>query len=257
MSLSSYQITCLTEGIRVVTNYGVTVPTVCPNNNQHTIDPDQTTVYDTQTLTEVTVLNPNGYYQATTSYLPMDACTPGTVFTKDISFPMRIFLWSIAVYPPVNSEDDWFDVISAPNTAIGYITSGIEIGATQMYVSSTVCENAIPGLDIAIYDGTNRDDLGRITAGDEGTLLCQFETPTTHAFTTGSLVELNLKNIRHFEMCRTTEYEIRLGSPWKKYKEVPANTIMRIVYHNMDGNAKYISMLLEYYIMPPENCPMS
>jgi len=46
--LSSYLITCLTEQIRIVSDYVASPPTTCPNNALHTIDPDQTQVSDTQ-----------------------------------------------------------------------------------------------------------------------------------------------------------------------------------------------------------------
>lgn len=46
--LSSYLVTCLTEEIRIVSDYVASPPTTCPNNALHTIDPSQTVVYDTQ-----------------------------------------------------------------------------------------------------------------------------------------------------------------------------------------------------------------
>lgn len=249
-TLSSYLVTCLTEGVRVVTNYSFEPPTTCPNNTSHTIDPSQTVVYDTQSLVNVSVVIPDGYYQCCTLDLDMPVCSPGSVYTKEISWPMKIYLWTISLYLPADSEGDSYDVISAPDTAIGYLTSGVDVGATQISVSETVTANMIPGLDIDLYDGVNRNVLGRITACDSVNHTVTFETATTNSFTQGTIVLFNLKNIRNFDVCRNIASEVHLATAWVKYKEVPANTIMRIVYHNNNGGAKCIAMKVEYYIMP-------
>ena len=54
--LASYLITCLTEQLRVVSPFVYTVPTTCPNNTAHTIDPSQTILYKTLAPKNVTVL---------------------------------------------------------------------------------------------------------------------------------------------------------------------------------------------------------
>lgn len=250
-SLSSYLITCLTESARIVSNYSLTPPTTCPHNTEHTIDPTQTSVYDTQALTNVSVMIPDGYYQCTTMDLDMPTCTPGTVFTKDITWPMRIFLWTTSFYLPSDSEGDTFDVIAAPDTTIGYLTENVDVDSTQITVSESVTSNMIPGLDITLFDGNNRNELGRITACDPINHTVTFEAATTNSFSVGTLIYFNLKNIRNFDVCRNVATEVNLASAWIKYKEIPANTIMRMVYHNNNGGAKCIAMRVEYYIVAP------
>jgi hypothetical protein len=180
----------------------------------------------------------------------MDVCTPGTVFTKDISWPMKIYLWTTSVYLPADSEGDKFEIIAAPDTPIGYITGPAGIGVTQISVSETVTANMIPGLDITLYDGVNRNDLGRITACDTINHTVSFETATINAFSPGTLVLFSLKNVRDFAVCRNIAMEVSLAAGWIKYKEVPPNTILRMVYYNNNGGAKCIAMKVEYYIMP-------
>ena len=249
--LDSLLISCLTEGRRVVSTYSYVPPTTCPNDTSHTIDPSQTQIHDSQTLTSVNVILPDGYYQCTTLDLEMPDGPIGTVYTKDISWPMKIYLWTISLYLPTDSEGDFFDVIAAPDTVIGYTTDTLNIGSTQMSVSSTVTTNMIPGLDIALYDGQNRNELGRITAIDSVNHIVTFETATTQSFAQGTLIFFNLKNVRHFEVCRNISTEVQLAQAWVKYKEIPANTNMRMVYTNNTGESKCIGMKLEYYIMPP------
>ena len=67
MSLSSYLVSCETEGIRVATDYRSTVPTHCPNNEAHTINSALTVVFDTQTLNQVSIFQggtDNAFYKA-------------------------------------------------------------------------------------------------------------------------------------------------------------------------------------------------
>ena len=162
---------------------------------------------------------------------------------------MKIYLWTTSLYLPSDSEGDTFDLIAAPDTPIGYLVNVANISGTQIMVSDTVTANMIPSLDITLYDGNNRNELGRITAFDQENHLVTFETATTNSFAAGTLVLFSLKNIRNFAVCRNISTEVHLSSAWIKYKEIPANTIMRIVYHNNNGSAKCIGMKVEYYIM--------
>jgi len=249
--LTSYMVTCLTENLRIVTDYRTTVPTSCPNNSGHTIDPDQTTVYDTRTMNNVSVLIPSGYYQCTTVDLDMPTCTPGTIFTKDISWPMRVLLWTTSFYLPENSAGDVFDVIAAPDTPIGYLIAQASADSTTISVSPTVIQNMIPGLDITLYDGVNRNDLGRIVSCDAENSTVTFEDATINSFNIGTIVLFNLKNVRQFDVCRDIATEVHLAAGWVKYKEIPPNTTLRMVYYNNNGGTKCIAMKVEYYIVQP------
>lgn len=250
-TLSQYLVTCLTESTRVTTDYRNTPPTTCPNNNEHTIDPAQTQVYCTKPMTDVQVLIPNGYYQCSTLDLDMPECTPGTIFTADLVNPMRILLWTTSMYLPPNSEGDTVDIITAPDTPIGYITSSVSADTNVIPVSSTVVGFIIPGLDISLYDGVNYNDLGRVTAVDTQNSTVSIEFATANSFNMGTPVLFNLKSVRAFDVCEDFSGEVSLGSAWVKYKEVPANTTMRVSYHNNDGVAKCIVLKFEYYIIQP------
>lgn len=249
--LSQYIVTCLTEGLRVVTDYRSTPPTCCPNNNTHTIDPAQTQAYCVKPMTDVQVLQPNGYYQCSTLDLDMPACTPGTVFTSDLTNPMRVLLWTISMFLPPDSEGDKIDIIAAPDTPIGYITSSISADTSVIPVSSTVIGFMIPGLDIALYDGVNYNDLGRVVSIDSENSTVTVEFATLSSFTIGTPVLFNLKNVRGFDVCEDFSCEINLGGAWIKYKEIPPNTTMRLLYTNNDGVAKCIVLKFEYYIVQP------
>lgn len=250
-TLSQYVITCLTESMRITTDYRPTPPTCCPNNNTHTIDPTQTQVYTTKPMTDVQVLQPNGYYQCSTLDLDMPACTPGTIFSADLVNPMRVLLWTTSMFLPADSEGDRVEIIAAPDTPIGYITASISVDATVIPVSATVIGFLIPGLDIALYDGVNYHDLGRVISIDAVNGTVTIEYATISSFAIGTPVLFNLKNVRAFDVCRDFSGEINLGGAWIKYKEVPPNTTMRVVYTNNDGVAKCVVLKFEYYIVQP------
>jgi hypothetical protein len=45
-----YFVQCITEDNYIMSDYSYDVPTTCPNNPSHTIDPSQTIYYDTRTV---------------------------------------------------------------------------------------------------------------------------------------------------------------------------------------------------------------
>jgi hypothetical protein len=192
---------------------------------------------------------PEGYYQCTTMNLAIPLGSVGSIYTQDVSWPMKIALWTASVFVPSNSEGDIFDIVYAPDTPIGTVASVVNVGDTVISVSPTVTASVVPGFDVSLLDSTHRNDLNRVIALDTINKTITMETPTINSFDFGTTVDLNIKFIRSFVIGQNMTSEITLGSGWIKSMVIPPNTHLRVIYTNTTGTAKSISMKMEYHIM--------
>lgn len=250
--LYEYRFFCTTEG-KYVSVWGTSPPSplLCPNNSADTVDASTIHVAQTVSQSQFTALEAStGYYQAMTICMDIPNGTPGYVYTQDVTWPGEILLWTNTLYVDLDAENDIINLISGPNTTIGIVTAGVNIGVTTITVSSTVIANVTRGLNITLFDGVNTDELGKITAIDKVNSIITFATPTTHAFAIGSLVRLNIHTIDNFIICKPmiSSYGITYGHKGIKGKTVPPGVIIRVNYTNVSGLAKKIAWKVEYYI---------
>ena len=157
----------------------------------------------------------------------------------------------MTLYVSDSSIDDVINLISGPDTTVGYIIAPASIGATTITVSPTVIANVTRGLNITLFDGTNRNELGEITAINTSTNVLTFQTATTNSFAPGTLVYLNVHTIKDFTICDNmmSNQGISFGSKGFKGKKLPANMVVRFKNVNNTGVAKDIAFKVEYYIM--------
>lgn len=254
MTLISYMITCLTEQLRVVTPFMDSIPTTCPNNTGHTIDPNQTIEYKSLAAKQVTVIEKeNGWFQSTCiSHTIPSTTTPPEITSFDMSWPSDIYLMSTKLYFETSSAGDSFNVICAPDTPLGVTTGTVSIGSTTIPVSTTVINNITRGLHVTLFDGNNRNELDRVTAIDVSNSTITVETATTNEFMTGTAVLLNVHCVRNFDICSTMIAPgngIEIGNRQLNGKIVNANTIMRFSYKNNNGSAKTVASHTEYMIL--------
>lgn len=227
-------------------------PLLCPNNSAHTINADSVSIAQTVSQQQFIALEASkGYYQAKSVCVHIPAGATGSIYTQDISWTANILLWTMTLYVSDDSIEDVISLISGPDTTIGYITASAGIGATTITVSSTVITNVTRGLNITLYDGVNRNELGEITAINTSTNTLTFQTATTTAFSPGTLVYLNIHTIKDFQICDTmmSNQGITFGAKGFKGKELPANMIVRFKNTNNNGLAKEITFKVEYYII--------
>lgn len=249
---ASYLITCLTEGVRVTTDFMNHIPTHCPHDDDHVIDPDQTRVFQYISINQTTLVDPtNGWFQSMSVCKNIPEGAVGTITTFDISWPSNIMLWSFVMYFDPTADGDVVNIVSAPDTTIGTLTEAVGIGSTTIHVSPTVTANVMVGLEITLFDGTNRNELGRVLSTDTINLLVTFETATTHSYESGSLVYLNVHSVKNYAIssimispCGTS-----MGNRITIGKNIPQNTIMRTFYTNNTGTAKKVACKLEYSII--------
>lgn len=149
MTVKKYRVYCNTELINVET-WAETQPTVCPNNNTHTIDDNKTSMIDME-LSEIKVkqVHSDGdsqdYYRLFTYY-----GTIGPNETKEISLqnPIDVNMFSVDIITSSNSIGDSYDVHVDKDTLVGGIMQSSN--TKLLYVSSTVVQYAKSGLFISL-----------------------------------------------------------------------------------------------------------
>jgi len=252
-TLYDFNFLCVTEG-KYVDVWGTQQPNplLCPNNSAHTVDPTTVRIVQTVSPQQFTALEASqGYYQAMSVCICVPAGATGAIYTQDISWPADILIWTTTLYTTTDSMDDVFSLISGPDTTIGVLTVAANIGDTTINVSPTVTANVTRGLNLSLFDGTNRNDLGEVTVIDTVNNIITFQTALTNAFNPNTLVYLNVYTIKNFTICGTmmSNQGITFGAKGFKGKELPANMILRFVNVNNNGLAKMISFKVEYYII--------
>lgn len=243
-----YRYYCPTEDAYRL-EWGTTAPTNCPVDSA-VIDQSTVSVVQTVTTEEVIVTDgADGWYQSTAISMDVPGAT-GT-YTEDTSWPCDIILWTAVIYLDANSTGDSFQIIVAPNTAIGYLTAGCTSSSTTITVSPTVIAFVQRGLELTLNDGVNENQLGRITAIDTNTNTITFETATTNTFSAFTPVYISIYVIRNFitpsSMVGATKL-ISFAGKGLRGKIIPANTLVRYTYTNNSAVAKNVSIKLEYFM---------
>lgn len=251
MSLSSYLITCLTEGIRIVSDYTDTIPTTCPHNTAHTIDPTQTKVYATLATKQVTINHADIpgtflYYMALGFPSQAIAAGPGvsTTISYTVLYPVLPRLFTIYPNEDESNTGDTVSVYAAPNTTIGTITANANIGDTQVTVDNNVMLNVYNGFLVSITDGVNIDVCGFCLTINSTTQIVTFVTPLTHAYAAGSYFQITVPRVLNLPIASIGKMQIGLNNLHSVM--VPPGTLLTFVYTNNSSSAKTVNFFMEY-----------
>lgn len=181
-----------------------------------------------------------GIFQSTTIDIYISGTTGTTFVDRSFPFPISLFASKWLV-----SEDQISDVAEfhlAPNTVCGILTRPHYTGDTVLHVNDTVFTQA--HMRIGYYITVNGQDLGRVISKNEMELTITVENPLPIDMAAGSYVFFTIKMVPFWRFnapgfCSVGESKI--GSSL-----VPANTIMRMVYHNNSGKPKWFSFSIDY-----------
>ncbi len=241
-----YRIYCITEGKNVYT-WGTTPPTKCPNNTADTVNLSSVSIVDEISSNVVKIQTESvptgGFFKAET--FKIIAATGATTSTQ-VSWPFNI---SLSEARFVTTTDHQGDLVSAQipsNMTIGAIVQNVNIGDTTLYVPSYIASNVAVGFYIAITDGTNSNDMGRIIAIDTVNNILTMETAPTNSYsaTTPTYINLTVSPIHNLEIGPPQEYVIgqsNIGS-----SHIPANTPITVFYVNNGNYTKTLIVNIEY-----------
>lgn len=240
-----YRLYCNTESV-FVNVWSPTTPTVCPNNNSHTIDNNSITILNNISNTNVYVQNNNtsnitGNYR-TESYSIF--CSANSTQVTNYTWPINIGVTSVFFNLTSDHTGDIINSIIAPNTTIGYITQNLSTGSNLITVNPGVFTNINKGYLINITDGTNGTNLGQALTLNttNNTILCELTSGSN--FITGNYVQMGINNVRNFVL----QYpgSIRLKSKGSTSSFVPANITVQVSYKNLSLSPKTFIWGLQY-----------
>lgn len=245
-TLHKYRVCCATENTYAYV-WDDHVPTVCPNNAEHTIVPELTTITDT--LSESAMYITAKSFEGSKGFYMMEGrrfnvLENESIKTDDYEFTMPVVIYGLTLQARLEHVGDEFDIILSPDTPIGGVTMPANIGDTIIHVSPTVTQYAQVGFHLSLTDGVQYQNLGVVIAIDANAGTVTMKDPCIMNFAPGSYVLLNIYMTKSLQILSIDRYSIGYGTMGGK--ALPAGTKIRMVYKNNGGNFKMISYHFEY-----------
>lgn len=242
----NYRLKCTTENDFVYT-WNTEAPTVCPNDNTHTIDTNSITKITTVSSDMVEIkeetTNTGGNFGIEGIIINASG---DSVTNVDKSWPIPISIFSLTFTTETDHTGDIIDIYVSPDTITGAIVSDVSVNDTVISVSQTVIDNIFIGYYIKLYDTVNTDDLGMVTNIDKSNNTITVQNASTNDYSLSSPTYV-LQTIR---MVR----DLELGPPWKISfgrdkiggSYLPSGTVIRLAYKNNTSAAKKLNTKLEF-----------
>lgn len=245
-TISKYRVYCTTDNKYTYT-WSDVLPTTCPENHEHTIDQNMTVI--TETVSDNAVYITSKSYEGTQGYYMMEGSTTQTeegmeMHVVDHAYKYPVCIFGLTLHNTPENFNDCIDVILNPDTVIGYLIAPATSGSTTIVVNPTVLQYANLGFHLTISDGVNRHDCDTVVEKNLDNNTVSVNLPLAYDFAPGSLVLLNLYIVKKYHICVTGRCEIGYGC--MSGKTIPANTVVRVVYHNRNKQAKQVAYVYEY-----------
>lgn len=216
--------------------FGITGHTVVYQEIVDTIASNVSTVTDD-------ISGTHGYYRSKGISFDVPAGPSSeqiAIGTHSYPYPIRIHTFTIT--PTADNIGDTFSFLSAKDTVVGILTSGVT-GGNTLNVNSTVVSNVKPGFEVNLYNGVTGQNLGECYSVDTTTNTITVQNAVTGSFAPGTYVRITLKRIENVLI--TTTEKIIFGSGTAGSSLVPANIVGTIMYQNNTSSSKKFSMFAE------------
>lgn len=194
---------------------------------------------------EQTIRTEQKKLQGQTQFQSFEVSVPATVgtYVKDVSFPFDVNLIRGRWFNKAEFNGDSLEMTVADDTIIGAITANVAVDDTVISVSQMVIDNTYCGF----YLKCEGQEWGRVVGMDTELLTVTIETPATAAITaTGAQYVLQtVKYVPHLYLEGSDTMMVLEGGVGSSY--LPANTVVKIKYHNDTGTEKTYSAIFEYF----------
>lgn len=244
MSIIRWQIYCNTEEAwtQGFLNESAGPPTVCFNNNTHTVNPNSPQQIDGTQLFSVKVIQediPTGGHYTSEGFSM--TIPPLSTEILPISWPMQISCKLVHIQSTIENLGDTLNAIVNPYTLIGGIISNVAENSNIAIVNVTVIANIKVGFEF--YIGT--EHLGRVIEINNTNSTITFENNTSILHTVGEPVYTEMKIIRNLELGMNNGYD--LGQSSLGGKHLKPNVITNIIYTNNSNVEKTLKFSVEYF----------
>lgn len=181
-----------------------------------------------------------GLFQSSTIELYIEDITGTTYVDKSYPFPISLFSseWLVSE----NQIGDVSEFHIAPNTICGALTIPHSSGDSVLHVSDSVFTQA--NIKIGYYITVNGQDLGRIIKKDKTNLTITIENPLKTDLIPGTYIMFTVKIVPNWRFNASgfcSVGESKIGASY-----IPANTKMRMIYHNNSGKSKWFVISIDY-----------
>lgn len=179
-----------------------------------------------------------GHFQSTVIDLYISGVT-GTTY-KDLSFPYSISLFSSEWLVNESQISDIAEFQLSPDTIIGVLTKNANKDDTILNVSNTVIDN----LSIGYWLKVNDEDVNRVLDIDKDNNQITIEKPLENNYNINTYIKMTIKIVPRWRFTAPgfcSVGESKIGASF-----IPANTIMRLVYHNTTGTEKWFGISIDY-----------
>lgn len=252
--LYKYRIYCVTEG-QYFYSWLEDTPSVCPNNNAHTIDSLKTTIVESISENEIEIkeeyIDTGRNFRCATFEIEADSQAEGNI-TFSFPFPISI----IAGRSSYQNNDDEVSLNVSEDTIIGAITSSASVGNKTLAVPSTVTDNVVVGDIVHIVEG-GADEYHYVTAIETGQITIHdggSDAGLANALTTSALVKIT-KYFMHSPIGASVAARAKLGNGGSSIGEhnikssyVPAGRVFTARYYNSHAaDTCKCYFFLEYY----------
>jgi hypothetical protein len=231
-TINQYKIFCVTEN-KFVIGEGLSPPTVCYNNNTHTVNPNSwqlvLSVSNSQVIVKQNQVSTGGNFWI--KDIVFSNIAPQSTQTVDYTFDVLCNVYCYDFFVNDTNAGDYITIIVRPNTIVGLIGANMNIGDTTMIGPSGLLTYGYPGYELTVTDGTNIDVLGRILSIDADTGVVTFTNASTHTYSsTNTEVILNYYIMKNYTI--SGYGQVRYGDNILTAAVVPAGTTVRYIYQN-------------------------
>lgn len=241
-----YKIYCETEAA-YVTGLSKTEPTVCFNNNTHTVNTASVQIIDTISSNLVSIKEDKLDVGRNTWVESIDISNVDANQTVSVSFtfPIAVSMYSFTFITDSTNKGDYLSIYANEDTTLGLIGADLNIGVTSMTGPAGLILYGVVGFHITVTDGTNTDYLGIIKSIDKVTNIVTFEHATTHSFSSANtLVKMTVRVLDDLRICGSGIY--RFFDDVIGGAAIPAGTVAKFSYTNNSGseNDKFLSIYM-------------
>lgn len=257
--------TCQTEGVEVYTDYikGETVPTVCPNDNTHTINVSSIRISDRHVSNSVHITNNAhnnvGWFKSKCIDLDIPAGTPGDKIIISRNMGYGISVYNIDLLPDDTNIGDRLCIYFDNPSPIGVLEFDTVIGSTQISVIDpqsglSTASLLTYGFNILIGVNLGPDPTDPHYLDDTVNIGENIYTTYNGIETNGSMdavypagtpIFVRIYRLQNYHF-RSSNYYVPLGERLLGSTNIPKDSYSMFCYYNNDGLAKIMSYNIEF-----------
>ncbi len=243
-AIYKYKFYCDTESAFVYT-WSRTEPTVCPNNNTHSVDLSNVSILDTVSSNIVDinqeVIDTGGNYRAQSGVI-----TAGSLETtqQTLTWQYTITVMNFSLNTDENADNCKFEAVCAENTIIGALTQNASINDTVLHVSPTVVQNVKIGYKVCLFNGVTQTCVGECV--NVGVDTITIDSPLVDNHSAGVYVQMSIIMVKDFHTISNKSHDLAK-------KTVKGSTIfpgiamtVRYTNNNTGGNVSKLQYTYEY-----------